>query len=57
MNNTPPYRQRFLTPQQSPLMLSNPALDGSGTINPATLNPAGQQPKLYYPTNYGEKAA
>ncbi|EPS42857.1 hypothetical protein H072_3154 [Dactylellina haptotyla CBS 200.50] len=35
------YQQQHLfTPQPSPLMLNTASLDGSGTINPATLNPA-----------------
>ncbi|KAF3917124.1 hypothetical protein ABW20_dc0106978 [Dactylellina cionopaga] len=35
------YQQQHLfTPQPSPLMLNTASLDGNGTINPATLNPA-----------------
>ncbi|KAF3182372.1 hypothetical protein TWF106_009437 [Orbilia oligospora] len=35
------YQQQHLfTPQPSPLMVNTVSLDGSGTINPATLNPA-----------------
>ncbi|EWC43962.1 hypothetical protein DRE_01314 [Drechslerella stenobrocha 248] len=33
-------QQHLFTPQPSPLMLNTASLDGSGTINPATLNPA-----------------
>jgi hypothetical protein len=51
MNPPPAYAhpQHLYTPQASPLLMNNVAIDGTGTINPATLNPAGKRRYMQFP--------